>query len=391
MRVLYISDSDHDYGAPRSMLDFIEELSSRSDVQIIVGTSTSGKVNEVLNDLGIKNFVYGKTSYFSARFKSGKPFSYLVYPILKLRAKYLNRKAIKKIDYSVNGAVDIVHTNISMNNIGAEFARYKNIPHVWHLREAKKHIENYLYLYGNQVSYMNKNSSKFIAISDYVSNYWIKRGLDSNKIVRLYNGIKFNNSKIIRNSKKNREFRMVCVGRIDPEKHQDTIIRSISKLDMETIANIHLDFIGSGNDDYKNFLLKIIDETNLNKTISLLGKRSNVPELLSRYDLAINASPEEALGRVTIEYLWAGVPVIVPSTGASKEIIHEGFDGFIFKKNDSDDLKNKILAFLGGMYNSSIDTFESRKRIREQFSIKKYVFNLMNIYSSLIRKRKEMK
>lgn len=68
----------------------------------------------------------------------------------------------------------------------------------------------------------------------------------------------------------------------------------------------------------------------------------NIREKLCEYDVGINCSFAEGFGRVTVEYMAAGLAVIASNRGANGEIINHLNNGLIYSKDIYNDLLHKI-------------------------------------------------
>jgi hypothetical protein len=62
-------------------------------------------------------------------------------------------------------------------------------------------------------------------------------------------------------------------------------------------------------------------------------------------DVGITPSKREAFGRVTFEYMFAGLPVVGANSGATPELIDDGKTGFIYSKDSASSLASKLLKY----------------------------------------------
>ncbi|MBU1097091.1 MAG: glycosyltransferase [Bacteroidetes bacterium] len=194
---------------------------------------------------------------------------------------------------------------------------------------------------------------KLFAISSAVKDDVESRGGPHCKIV--FNGI--NNTAIKQknfNSKQNQElFNIVMVKRLNHTRTgQDLLIKAagilINQLGMK---NIRFYFVGDGIS--RTNLEKMIDQTNLNNFVFLLGNKTRewVYENLCCYDLVVLPSRFEGFGLTIIEAMAAKVPVIASKIDGPIEILENEKFGFLFENNNYDELAKKILEVLE-LYNT---------------------------------------
>lgn len=90
----------------------------------------------------------------------------------------------------------------------------------------------------------------------------------------------------------------------------------------------------------------------------------------------------ETFGLVVPEILSYGIPCIVPNGCGSSELISDGVNGYVFEIDNYFDLKAKISQFEKTNLSSIMQTTRNSFQ-RENFSIKKYVDNLLHIIKCL--------
>ncbi|MGC1472567.1 MAG: glycosyltransferase family 4 protein [Psychroserpens sp.] len=140
-------------------------------------------------------------------------------------------------------------------------------------------------------------------------------------------------------------FKIGCPGRLEFEKNQHTVIKSISTLSLESDKSIKLYIAGKGS--YRQELENLVSRLKLKNHVVFLDALS-VNEMISFYkemDLIVLPSFHEAFGLVFIEALALGKPVLVSSKfGALDFIDPTRFDitNFSFNPHVKADLTQKI-------------------------------------------------
>lgn len=135
-------------------------------------------------------------------------------------------------------------------------------------------------------------------------------------------------------------FTVAMVGRIAPWKGQDVFIRAFASAfpageERAVIVGAPL----FGEEDYRRSLVRLIDDLGLRRRVELRGFRADVAAELTGVDALVHASViPEPFGRVVVEGMAAGLPVIAAADGGPREIITDGADGVLFPPGDVDAL-----------------------------------------------------
>ena len=348
MRVLYIPSGDDKYGAPKSMMELVGNLSERHNIEPIIMTCKKGLINEWSDKHGFENYVLGQGSFMvvggSNWFR--KTVKHGMYPYLKYKYEMEDMYARQRIEKLIgNKRIDLIHTNVNRVDIGGYYSLGHEVPHVWHLREFGKEDYNCMFLRRDAVDFMNKSSTMFVAISNAVKQAWIDKGLEEKKIKVIYNGIDLSNYPKEIPERVNTQLgplKIVFAGIISETKGQYQLIKAIDALPDHIKKQVKVDFYGGGREEYINKLQNIVKRLKLESLITFKGYSSRLFEILPQYDIGIVASRAEAFGRVTIEYMASGLCVIASNSGANPEIVHDAENGLLYKFNDYQELADKI-------------------------------------------------
>ena len=337
--ILMVAVKYEDGGAPRSMKEMILNLKNNYGVNVTVAVCNDELIAEWCRENKIPYVVSGHDTFVCVKEKGIKQYikRFLRIPVVY----YRNKKALKIVEKNIDlKNVDIVHTNSNRDNFGAIIAKKHHIPHVWHLREYGKEDYDTRFVFPFSIPFMNNTTRRFLAISDGVKNTWINRGISKEKIIRVYNGI--NTSTILKKCdyKMSEEpIRIVFAGSLFRFKGQLELIKALAQLRNEIKKNLSVDFYYEGIDPiYESELKDQVAHNNLQANCNFLGAVSNVGQLLKKYDIGITCSKSEAFGRVTVEYMAAGLITIASNAGANPEIIDDKKNGFLYKYGNPESL-----------------------------------------------------
>lgn len=381
-RILYILSSDHKYGAPKSFMELLLRLKNDYNIIPVVLTCTYGRINEFCNQNNIENYYIKYEAFMivggSNIFRKICKRLFLPYLILKYKIKnfFALKKIEKKIDFK---KIDLIHTNINRINIGDYFSKKYNIKHIWHIREFGKEDYNCISLENNYIRKMNTSNNYFIAISNAVKKAWADKGISSNKIKVIYNGIDVDKIEFRQKNEIKDNIKIVFAALISETKGQIQLIKAIDLLPEEIKEKIKVDFYGSGRKRYISYLKKEVEKKKLNKIIEFKGYSDKLQEIYKDYNIGVVCSKSEGFGRVTIEYMSAGLFVIASNSGANPELIKKTY-GALYEYGNEKDLANKIME----AFNKSVDAKNSRQYVIDNFSSKLNSKNINNLYNNIL-------
>lgn len=230
----------------------------------------------------------------------------------------------------------LVHTNSIITFFGIMLATKLGVPHVQHIREFGREDFDMEFNFGKSiVARIINKSTKIVCISDAVYNTYADI-LDNTKMVRIYNGIDISKKQHKSQTVKSNVVKMVIVGRLSKEKGQMQAIKASKILIKKGITNFRIHLYGNGTDE--EMLNEYVQKNDLNEYIVFEGYQSEID--YSQYDIALMTSKSEAFGRVTVEYMLSGLPVIGIASGGTLEIVVDNITGLL---SDWDDINRLAL------------------------------------------------
>jgi len=279
------------------------------------------------------------------------------------------RKIIKKYQ------IDLLHLNHNLNGdragIIAGIITQKKI--ISHNRGLHKPIQIDVIL--------SRFVHKIICISDFVKDEYVSNGIDIRKCITIRNGVDIERFKP--GYTKLKRTIVGCIGRLEDWKGQQVLIKAVPRI-IEEFPDIKFQFIGSGSN--KNNLIKQVEELNIQEYVEFLGSVSNINEIIEKFTIAVHTSIQpEPFGRVIIEAMALGKPVIATNIGGPKEIITDGIDGFLIEPNNTEILSQKIIDLLHDKDKCDIIGAEARKKIINNFNAKSITKKIEKIYNDVLK------
>ncbi|HEX8990736.1 MAG TPA: glycosyltransferase [Anaerolineales bacterium] len=154
------------------------------------------------------------------------------------------------------------------------------------------------------------------------------------------------------------EDRMILfVGRIEPLKGVDTLIRAMACVKMKGLSRpVHLAIIGGEPDvDPDQMTVEMArlqglsDDLSMGRTVVFLGKRGQdtLPYYYSAAEVLVMPSHYESFGMVALEAMACGTPVIASDVGGLGFLVQDGETGFTIPDGEPDTICEKLALLLG--------------------------------------------
>jgi len=171
---------------------------------------------------------------------------------------------------------------------------------------------------------------------------------------------------------------VVYVGRVEPPKRLDIIIKAFEKL-VSKDTTYKLAIVGDGVS--MNGIKKMVEDLVLNENVYFMGvrKRIELPKIFCAADISVLISDNEGSPLSVKESLACGVPVVANDVGDISEIVKSQHNGFIVNPNDLDEIVQK-LAFAAS--NSSAMKSACLESVKD-FSIETVNHKVLQLYNTV--------
>ena len=128
------------------------------------------------------------------------------------------------------------------------------------------------------------------------------------------------------------------VGRLDPQKGFDTLIRAFCRLGR---SDWKLVIAGEGSERAK---LEALIEKLGAKNIMLPGRTSEIFKWYKKASIFVLSSKREGFPNVLLEAMACGTPVVASNVGGIPFMVENGKNGFLFDSENVEELADKIVA-----------------------------------------------
>ena len=122
---------------------------------------------------------------------------------------------------------------------------------------------------------------------------------------------------------------------------------------------------------------------NANGRVKFLGWREDIHEIMPVFDLLVLPSLNEGMGRVLVEAMAAGKPVVASEVGGIPDLVRHGETGYLVRPADEKALANGIKKILNDPERAR-QMGRRGKAYCRQFSLEAMIEKLDDLYSDLV-------
>lgn len=256
-------------------------------------------------------------------------------------ANYL-KGVIKLRKVLLEGRFDVLNSHSRRDTILAgSAARLAGTPLIVRTRHLAKRV-------GSLLSY-TVIPHRVTTASNFVRDHLIKRGVPSSHVATVYPVVNldtWNKPSTLRDELKLAQNDIVvgCVAVMRAKKGHRVLIDAMEPL-IRSRPNLHLVFVGGGSPVFEE-VQAYVTQKGLGKRVHLLGRRSDVPNLLAGFDLFALATEQEASGTVFVEAAAAGLAVVGTDVDGVPEMMENGVTGLLVPLRDQPAMTNALRTLI---------------------------------------------
>ncbi len=396
MKVLIVDTSPSMGGSIRSGAELIKGLAAAGD-EVAVTASRHDLFRELVGDLARYYNVEweGFENLFATKREATKIRIPVITQLMELGRlqKLISPYLVAALE---DFKPDIVHLNqFNMySRLTLEAAKKAGVPCVMHGREIR--------LYGRSELRLLNLTKRCICVSTEEMRCLARQsGASEDKFSIAFNGVDVEAFRVGRNKDARKKYdlpeeaKLACMlGRVIPWKGQDVAIEAWATV-VKSVPGAVLAVVGYGREDYLKTCRDKVERLDLGDSVKFIGGLDDVRGLLAASDLLVHASryanPKygqvEAFGRVVIEGMATGLPVVATRAGGVIDIVEDGVSGALVNPGDPDDMAEAVIGYLNDAKKSAQTGLAARKRVEEKFTSEMTTQNIRSIYQSVVEKR----
>lgn len=162
---------------------------------------------------------------------------------------------------------------------------------------------------------------------------------------------------------------IITVGRWDIQKDYYTLFKALKELKKKEV-HFKMIMVGTNLEYLNKDLTDLIDQYDLNEDLILLGRRKDIPAILSVADIYVSSSLGESFSNAIGEAMACELPCVVTDVGDSKLIVDD--TGLVVEAKDHLGLAKKLLTMINNS-NYRETGKKARNRVVQNYDITKIV------------------
>jgi glycosyltransferase involved in cell wall biosynthesis len=314
------------------------------------------------------------------------------FPWLSRRRPWIYAGSVWRLWHTIRQrCVSLVHTNCphSLRHV-RQACRWSGVPYVTHVRDLR-----HAWFQPGQLARLNR-ARWVIANSQAIAKAFAAEGVQPNRVRVVYNpfdiarfqrepsasGLEVRASLGIPSD----AFVIGIVGQIQAIKGHEELIRGAPQV-LSQVSNARFLVAGAafteGCRAFQSHLYRLITHLGLTARFHFVGFRNDTPALLKSLDVLAAPSWSEPFGRVVVEGLAAGLPVVGTRAGGIPEIIEDGVDGLLVPSRDPDALAAAIVR-LARDSRLRATLSERGPGTARRFDVKHHVDQVQALYDSVL-------
>ncbi|MDY6876439.1 MAG: glycosyltransferase family 4 protein [Chloroflexota bacterium] len=285
--------------------------------------------------------------------------------------------------------IDLVHDNNSLHQDAVIAARMTRVPQVCHVRT--------LYQFSCVERYLARSVNTFIYISSAVERSCRNMGIPADGGQVVHNPIDvevFGQADGV--SELRAEFgladqdRLISnVGRLDWWKGHDDFLRAMAEV-TRSLPNTKALIVGTAdsmprNQAYYQGLGQLVTELGLSNRVIFTGFRTDIPRIMAASDVVVHsASKPEPFGRVIVEAMAAGRPIVATAAGGVLDIVEDQVTGLLVPPRNAAVMAQAIQRLLNNREEAGLIGQRAQQDARERFSVERHVTAIQDIYQKVL-------
>ncbi|HET7832225.1 MAG TPA: glycosyltransferase family 4 protein [Gallionella sp.] len=380
INLLFVHQSADLYGSDKMLLSLVKGI-DKQRFHAIVLLPVEGELLTALHNAGIEAHVVPLLRLGRASMSVSGLLNLFLGVVPSLRA--MNRVLQGR-------KVSIVHSNTLAVLSGALWARWRGLPHVWHVHEMVEQPRIARHLF----PWLLRLFADAVACNSYATRRWLL-DVQPDMVQRsktIWNGV---DRTVPLDLEAAQDLRhrlnlapdtvlLLLMGRINRGKGHQLMVQAAERLQQMGVTQVHYLIAGSAPPGQEHLLTELqqrITASAIADKITVINFQQNIWSIWDAADIALVPSTlPEAFGMVAVEAMLANKPVIASAQGGLLDIVEDGVTGLLCPVNDVDAWAAAMHSLVCNMSQRKQMGQAGQVRALRHFALREYVNKFEQLY-----------
>lgn len=300
--------------------------------------------------------------------------------------------------------IDLVYTTTSLTIEGALAARWAGMPHIWHIKETIGSAGRVKFGLPDAwlTRFYNATATQVLVMTHYIGQIFVRQN-QAQKISVVYDGVEVER---FRDHRRGLALRQQLG--ISPDELLIGMVAALSAtwkqhryfMEMATLLADRYPqacFAAFGTPpvrkrnpayrrpwDYFQQLQQQVHQAGLGKRFLWPGFVGDIPQLMDALDVLVHPCAIEPFGRVAIEAMAAGRPVVGPKQGGIAESVVDGVTGLLVEPDNGAALAAAVARLIDDPRLRRRMGDSGRDHVARHFSLERHVRQMQHIFETTI-------
>jgi glycosyltransferase involved in cell wall biosynthesis len=285
--------------------------------------------------------------------------------------------------------IDLVHQNncLRLDRATILSARLAGVPQIVQIRNLRP--------FSMVERYLAPSVNAFIYVSRAVEKVYQELGIPAERGHVIYDGFEPLHVEADL-CKLRREFGIAendavisNVGRIEWWKGHDYFVQSLAEV-IKNFPNTKALIVGGvdptmRNEQFHNRVQTMIHELGLSNHLIFTGFRSDVPQIMAMSNIVVHSSSEpEPFGRVIVEAMQVGRPVVATAAGGVLDIVDHNVTGLTVPLKDPAAMADAIQYLLRHPDEARAMGRRAQQEVGKRFSVEQHIHGVQSLYEEIL-------
>lgn len=339
IHVLHVLNSAHG-GSALSTFQLIHELKKRNiKSSLVCYNNAYPEQTEVISQLVDGRVIFIPLYWTNKRIrvKWWKRPLLEAYTLLKTWKGYRYQSRIT--DLIKKHKINIIHTSTLVNQEGAIAAKLNKLPHIWHVRELIGPGTYYQFSNYKKWTTMVSSHASVLVANSTITKKNLLQFFPESKIQYVPNGIDIGTYTVKAHRTSENPLLVGMVANVTSRlKNHEFFIRTALRFVGDPAYEFRIYGALPGEQDaYLQYLRKIIKDNFAETKVKFVGHVASPAAIMREIDILFHPTGLESFGRVFIEAMAGGIPVVAVNQGGGLELIQQDINGYLVNDNDDEE------------------------------------------------------